>query len=797
MDPELPADVPAELPPGLPADSDYAKFAPDVTLWRSPAEFSSAQRWTPGVHVVELPSGAHVDLLIGGDFDTIAPGRALPVVFTGAVTKRESRPGPFFSGSGLGRSLETPFVAISDPIFTVDRDLRLGWYAGRAGEDVQGQLVSLLTELQKRAGRELLLAGGSGGAFAALLLGSQLTVPASAMVWNPQTDLLSYVPQVVAEYLCVALGRGPDEVAALSVQERSAALLAGGVRHAVPATDGEGGLRRLLFLQNAGDWHVVSHLAPYLEVDGYKHEGGGRWHNARGHLVLVSAFGEGHDPPPREALVRSLSLLLDPDVSADEVVDRLQDERLLTRTDLEVLPRDLRGELDDLAANVGVTATLDQDGVVKASLVWNSRAMRYGGVSTVFELLDGTGTVLASHARRDNALQLPGMGPDVVSVRAQLRDGFLNPVLTLSAPVARASRPMRVLVVGSCVSRDTFEFLRPDCFTLQGYVARQSLISAFGPPADPHFDLSVLPSAFQRRMLEGDSRSSLPALVEELAAEVDLVLWDLVDERLGVLDHEGGAVSTDSVELRQARLEGHAPSGPAGPAFGSAEHLSRFTAVLPQWRDLLERHGLLSRTILVAPPWAASTTTGEATPASFGLEAERANEVTEAYLAAAVQVLSVPVLGRDLVDVRGEAAHQWGQAPFHYDDATYLALAGQVAQTAQDLALPAGWEKVAPAKMTRVPEAADRDPRRRVAAPEVVVEQTGPLELSTRIKGAGTRPCSFALHQGAQRVDVTPYIRSTTHRFTVPKPGVYRCRVFVLTEDGARLPVVSPPIRVS
>jgi hypothetical protein len=378
--------------------------------------------------------------------------------------------------------------------------------------------VSLLTELQKRAGRELLLAGGSGGAFAALLLGSQLTVPASAMVWNPQTDLLSYVPQVVAEYLCVALGKGPDEVAALSVQERSAALLAGGVRHAVPATDGEGGLRRLLFLQNAGDWHVVSHLAPYLEVDGYQHDGGGRWHNARGHLVLVSAFGEGHDPPPREALVRSLSLLLDPDVSADEVVDRLQDERLLTRTDLEVLPRDLRGELDDLAANVGVTATLDQDGVVKASLVWNSRAMRYGGVSTVFELLDGTGTVLASHARRDNALQLPGMGPDVVSVRAQLRDGFLNPVLTLSAPVARASRPMRVLVVGSCVSRDTFEFLRPDCFTLQGYVARQSLISAFGPPADPTSTCPCSPApssvACSRAMpgprSQRSSRSSLP-----------------------------------------------------------------------------------------------------------------------------------------------------------------------------------------------------------------------------------------------------------------------------------------------
>lgn len=37
-------------------------------------------------------------------------------------------------------SLQTPFVAISDPTLTVDPVLRLGWYAGRAGEDLQGSL---------------------------------------------------------------------------------------------------------------------------------------------------------------------------------------------------------------------------------------------------------------------------------------------------------------------------------------------------------------------------------------------------------------------------------------------------------------------------------------------------------------------------------------------------------------------------------------------------------------------------------------------------------------------------------
>ncbi|GAB3075645.1 DUF6270 domain-containing protein [Pedococcus soli] len=781
----------------LPADSDYTRFAPQVAVWASPAEFLSAQSWAEGVHVVWLPSGAHVDVLIRGDMQAIAPGRALLVVFSGAVSKRDAQPGPFFSGSGLGTSLETPFVAISDPSFTVDRNLRLGWYAGRAGEGVQALLVELLTELQRRAGRELLLAGGSGGAFAALLLGSQLTVPASAMVWNPQTDLLDYVPDVVAEYLALALSLRPAEVAGMSRVERSAALGAGGVLHAVPPNQAGKGLRRLLFLQNAADWHVVSHLAPYLEADGYQHDGGGRWHNARGHLVLVSAFGEGHDPPPRAAMVRALALLLDPEVGVDEVVDRLQDERIVSRTDLEILPRDLRQEVADVEANVGLTATVDQDGVVKTALAWNSRAMRYAGVSTVFELLDGDDRVLASHARRDNMLQLPGMGPELARVRVQVRDGFMNPVLTLTEPVTRVTRPLRVLVVGSCVSRDTFEFLRPEYFTLRGYVARQSLVSGFGPAGEPHFDLSGLPSAFQRRMLEGDARSSLPSVVAELADEVDLVLWDLVDERLGLLDHEDGTVSTDSVELRQAQLDGQAPTEPSGPAFGSPEHLARFTAVLPRWRALLEEHGLRSRTVLLAPPWATTTTTDEPTPASFGLEADRANELTRRYLDAVAAEVPVPVLGRDLTEVRGRADHQWGKAPFHYDDRTYLALAEQVARAAQQLSLPEHWETSSPSEMTRVPDPEARDPRRRAAAPEVVVEQTGPLELSTTIHGAGRQAVSFALHQGAQRVDVTPYARATTHRFIVPKPGVYRCRVFVMADDGSRVPVVSPPIRVS
>lgn len=246
----------------LPGDSDYTRYQPDVRRWESVADFITAPAWASGVHVVMLPSGAHIDMMIGGDFTTITPGRGVPVVLSGAVSKRERRPGPFFSGIGLGMSLETPFVAISDPTLTVDPSLRLGWYAGRAGEELQEHLVTMLEDLQRRVDRPLLLAGGSGAGFACMLLGARLDVPASAMVWNPQTDLLDYDEGPVLDYLCVALGMERERVTEMSRKERSAALAAGGVQHAVSGSTGAAGLTRLLYLQNAGDHHVVGHLAP-------------------------------------------------------------------------------------------------------------------------------------------------------------------------------------------------------------------------------------------------------------------------------------------------------------------------------------------------------------------------------------------------------------------------------------------------------------------------------------------------------------------------------------------------------
>ena len=440
----------------LPPDSDYARYASDVTVWAAISDLASAATWNPGVHVVMLPTGGHVDLLFSGHIEAVPAKRALPVVFSGAVGTRQGTRAPFFSGTGLGRVLGTPLVAISDPLLASHDELKLGWYAGAAHEHLQRHIGEVLRVLSRRVDRELLLVGGSGGGFAALHQAMRIEVPVSALVWNPQTDVLDYDAAAVTEYLVAALGRTREQAESMTRDQRSSALRSVGIDHRVLTQDARApSLRRLLYLQNASDWHVVKHLAPFLEEGGFTHSGGGRWCGRDGVMALVSALATGHSAPPRQVLEKSMAAMLDTRVPVARAIDDLQAAGVLPRTDLEMLPRDLRPQLEDVVARLGLRASVDHEGTVRASLVWDGQATRHGGITTVFEFLGADATVLAERAHAENSVSVPGLGTEVTDVTAKVRDGFRNPLLTLTERVGRLPRQVRVLVVGAAVSHAT------------------------------------------------------------------------------------------------------------------------------------------------------------------------------------------------------------------------------------------------------------------------------------------------------------------------------------------------------
>lgn len=101
---------------------------------------------------------------------------------------------PVFTGLNVTRELDASFVALSDPTLYLDPDLKLAWYAGSSGWDLQSLLKCVLRKIATVArSNDLIFFGGSGGGFASLYCAASF--PGSlALVWNPQTDIGAYSP---------------------------------------------------------------------------------------------------------------------------------------------------------------------------------------------------------------------------------------------------------------------------------------------------------------------------------------------------------------------------------------------------------------------------------------------------------------------------------------------------------------------------------------------------------------------------------------------------------------------------
>lgn len=268
----------------------------------------------------------------------------------------------------------------------------------------------------------------------------------------------------------------------------------------------------------------------------------------------------------------------------------------------------------------------------------------------------------------------------------------------------------RIDIWGSCVSRDTLEFM-PD-FAVGTYVARQSAIVALAPANELSAPLDELESDFQRRMLAGDMRSDAGDRLETHSAAC--VLVDLVDERRGVWQLPNGTYLTNSVEAFHTGIDQWGPAmGARLIEFGTDEHFELwrrgFTLVVRRitstgkpivlldiaWAEVFEGqtppHGLVSfvssagrrsqrkaghflRTIKrersvvagVAGLSAAPTTTGD----GYVKVAREANYKYRRYIETAQKLANVTIR-RTSDAVRMNRTHKWGIGPYHYSDHDY------------------------------------------------------------------------------------------------------------------------------
>ena len=98
-----------------------------------------------------------------------------------------------------------------------------------------------------------------------------------------------------------------------------------------------------------------------------------------------------------------------------------------------------------------------------------------------------------------------------------------------------------VTILGSCCSRDIFEYLDKASYDINLYIARTKLVSQLAPPYLPSEDIA-LSSSFQRRLVLNDLEK---AQWKDLRASAgDCCIVDYIDERFKLIKIRTAASST-------------------------------------------------------------------------------------------------------------------------------------------------------------------------------------------------------------------------------------------------------------
>lgn len=277
---------------------------------------------------------------------------------------------------------------------------------------------------------------------------------------------------------------------------------------------------------------------------------------------------------------------------------------------------------------------------------------------------------------------------------------------------------MNIAIFGSCVSRDTCEFI-PDA-NVVAYVARHSATSLETPHGTKGVDLSSLTSAFQKRMVTSDLKGNGIARVTKNAKDLDLVLIDLVDERRGYWLFPDGTTMTNSLEIESCGAARDARrAGAQLVEFGTDEHFERWKSGIEKLVEGLNTSELWGRTILLDIEWAGAVDgarhphqdrmakfgrawrklqrgtrqagrglsngrgVGEAWSSLWSVKPTEAEEYADRAVAANADYMRYRKWARSLTassvvrssnEVRIDRGHKWGPQPFHYRNADYLSI---------------------------------------------------------------------------------------------------------------------------
>jgi hypothetical protein len=231
----------------------------------------------------------------------------------------------------------------------------------------------------------------------------------------------------------------------------------------------------------------------------------------------------------------------------------------------------------------------------------------------------------------------------------------------------------KILILGSCVSRDILNLSEENQFSLSDYYARSSISSVASRPYDIADEyLNQIESAFQKKMVK---RDCLKELLQHgvHTSQFDAILIDLIDERFNLYEIAPDSIITLSGELLASGLMGKTyREHPNFIASGSERHRALWKTGVQNLFTQLHALNLNERVIINKVFWSGNFEDGSHMPASESNGLADANEFL-GWMYEELEHYVPPERWMSFPEdtLRINARHQWGTAPFHYGDAYY------------------------------------------------------------------------------------------------------------------------------
>jgi Family of unknown function (DUF6270) len=225
----------------------------------------------------------------------------------------------------------------------------------------------------------------------------------------------------------------------------------------------------------------------------------------------------------------------------------------------------------------------------------------------------------------------------------------------------------KVLIFGSCVSRDAFEYAEPGQFEIVGYYARSSLASLATAPNIDKEILEKIESKFQRKMVEADMTKTFWRILDE--AEFDIFVMDFIDERAHLLELNDGAIHTISTEYKKAahgRFQGRQIANTSDKKFEL--WVKSFQKLIVK----LSARNCISKLRINKVIWSSKTDLGTTIAGYTSEQINNANTFLAKLYSEAEKFLkpsSFITYPDNLLYC--DTHHKWGVHPFHYNSSLY------------------------------------------------------------------------------------------------------------------------------